>query len=486
MNIIGRRDFIKATLGAGVAMAVPAWAAESRGRVAGANDAIRVAVVGMRSKGRSLANQIKQIPGVRLVAFCDVDSQILEERVAQFAAEEIKVTPYRDYRKLLENPEIDAVVISTPNHWHALMAIWACQAGKDVYVEKPVSHSIWEGRKIVEAARKYNRIVQAGTQFRSEEGVREAIEYMRSGEVGKMLWVKAVCFKRRKSIGNPAVLTEVPATVDYDLWAGPTPMEPVRREQFHYDWHWFWTTGNGEIGNTGPHMIDEGRWALGDVGLPRRVLSVGGRFALGDNAETPNTQVTFYDYDVPLISEVRGLPMNTEVEAMDHYHGLREGIVIKCEGGYFAGHGKGYLYDNNNQRLRRFEGVGGEDHLPNFFAAMRSRRVEDLNADIEKGHVSSALCHLGNVSYQLGSEVGQNQVAQAIVRELESEPQACESFVRLLSHLEANGVDPAATPLTLGAHLEVDVENERFVDNERANELVRPQYREPYVVPEQV
>jgi hypothetical protein len=251
-QVISRRSFLQKSVAGGVsaygALSMPAWAAPL-----GANDAIRVAIVGVNGKGNHHIQLFKAIPGVRVVALCDIDQTILDRRARELAAEGIQVAKYVDVRKLLESKDVDAVAIATPNHWHSLMAVWACQAGKDVYVEKPISHNVWEGRKVVEAAAKYGRIVQAGTQSRSDEALLEVAEYLRSGQLGKILRARGFCYKRRESIGTVEGPQPIPDGVDYDLFCGPAPLEPLRREQLHYDWHWFWATGYGDIGNQGIH-----------------------------------------------------------------------------------------------------------------------------------------------------------------------------------------------------------------------------------------
>src|SRR3989442_7302858 len=262
MKTINRRNFLKTTAPGAAAVGLPAcsWASAK-----GANEAIRVAVVGFGGRGadhisgmRGLANK-----NVRIVALCDVDSKILNAGVESFAKRNEKVERYTDIRRLLEDKDVDAINIATPNHWHSLATIWAVQAGKDVYVEKPVSHNVWEGRKSVEAARKYGKIVQTGTQSRSSNGIKEAIEWVRAGNLGKITIARGLCYKRRPSIGKTVGEQPIPPGVDYDLWCGPAPKEPLRRKKLHYDWHWVWPTGNGDLGNQGIHQMDISRWALG-------------------------------------------------------------------------------------------------------------------------------------------------------------------------------------------------------------------------------
>ncbi len=484
---VGRRDFLMTTLAGGLsalgASARPAWAAPQ-----GANDAVRVAVVGVRGQGNYHLRLFKKIPGVRIVAICDIDQTILDERAAQLAKENIQVAKYTDVRKLLENKEVDAISIATPNHWHSLMAVWACQAGKDVYLEKPVSHNVWEGRKVAEAAAKYNRIVQAGTQSRSDEALHELHAYLRSGQLGKILRARGLCYKRRDNIGKVTGPQPIPPGVDYDLFCGPSELLPLRRRQLHYDWHWVWPTGNGDIGNQGIHEMDMCRWMLGEEKLPPRVFSFGGRFGYDDDAETPNTLVAVLDYPTaPLIFEVRGLPALAGANYMDHYKGVRIGVTIECEHGYFAGGGGGgIVYDNEGKRIKAMPSDGGGRHIPNFIDAVRSRKASDLKAPVIGGHLSSALCHLPNISYRLGTQV---PMADAKAQ-FASRADVTEAFDRFSAHLTANGVDVAKTAVTLGPVLDMLPDEERFASNSAydmgawANRMVRDNYRAPYVMPQ--
>ncbi|MCZ6672360.1 MAG: Gfo/Idh/MocA family oxidoreductase, partial [Verrucomicrobia bacterium] len=268
-----RRTFIKtSTLAAGAF-----YIGTSRSYAA--HEDLRVAVIGLNGKGKSGISDVIRTEGARLVAICDVDSELLAKRAADLESEEgVKVKTYSDYRKVLDSPDIDAITITTPNHWHALMAIQGCQAGKDVYCEKPVCHNIWEGRRIIEAQKKYNRIVQSGFQNRSDDGLWEAFPYLMEGNVGKIQMVRGLCYKNRTGIGKRSTPLIPGKNIDYDLWLGPAKDEPIYRENLHYDWHWSWNTGNGDIGNQGPHEFDLIRWVLGDPGHPSEVVSFGGRF----------------------------------------------------------------------------------------------------------------------------------------------------------------------------------------------------------------
>ncbi|MHC4571636.1 MAG: Gfo/Idh/MocA family oxidoreductase [Planctomycetota bacterium] len=491
MSKLTRRDFIKSSLataaGIGITTSLPATAWS---KVVGANDDIRVAVVGFRSQGAGHIERFHNLQGVRVVALCDADKAILDREVKKFKDRNEKVDAYTDVRKLLDKKNIDAIVTATPNHWHSLLTIWACQAGKDVYVEKPVSHNIWEGRKMVEAARRYKRIVQTGTQKRSDEGVQEAFKYIQKGELGKIVVARGFCYKPRKSIGKVDGPQPIPESVDYDLWTGPAPLAPLMRKNLHYDWHWVWATGNGDIGNQGIHEMDLCRWALGQTKLAPRVMSIGGRFGYDDDAETANTQIAILDYEpAPLIFEVRGLPKRRDDSAMDNYRGVRIGIVIECEHGYFAGgEGGGWAYDNDGNKIKQFKGDGGSKHHANFIEAVRSRKVSDLNADIIEGHISSALCHMGNISHRIGQLSSPDEIKEAI----KAEPQAAETFERFRKHLFANWVDISKTRAVLGPWLQMNPRKEKFIGDGRfgitqwANQLLTRRYREPFVVPEKV
>jgi predicted dehydrogenase len=481
---ISRREFIGgAVVGLG---ALYGCSPKSLKRVVGANDTIRVAVVGVHSQGNYHVELLSKAQGARVVAVCDPDRAVRDMRIAEWAGKGVELEGIADIRRLLDRKDIDAISIAAPNHWHSLATVWACQAGKDVYVEKPVSHGVWEGRKCVEAARRYGRIVQAGTQKRSNTTIAEAFGWLREGNLGRILWARGLCYKRRGSIGKVDGPQKPPESLDYDIWTGPAPMKPLMRKNLHYDWHWVWDTGNGDLGNQGIHEMDLARWALGAEGLPPRVLSFGGRFGYADDGETANTQVAFLDYPgAPLIFEVRGLPSEKGSAAMDVYRQTRIGYVIQCEKGYFAGgDGGGWIYDNSDKRVRQFSGWGDEGHFPNWLKAVRSRKAGDLNADIEKGHISSALCHMGNISYRLGKSVPPDEVSAAISGNAEMK----DSYDRMMAHLEKNGVDPKAAGITLGAALEFDPATEKFTGAlaDPANALARREYRKPFTIPETV
>ena len=480
MSSINRRRFLSSGAVAVTALSISPslWAQPT-----GANSDIRLAVVGFNGQGKSHIEGFRKIPGVRVVGLCDVDSAVLNREAVKFKDRNEAIATYSDVRKLLENKDIDAISIATPNHSHALIAIWAIQAGKDVYVEKPVSHNVSEGRRIVEAARKHKRMVQTGTQSRSNPGVREAIQFLHDGGLGKIKWVRGLCYKRRASIGKITAPQLPPSTVDYDLWCGPAPKEPLTRTRLHYDWHWVWPTGSGDLGNQGIHQMDIARWALGVNELSPQVFSFGGRFSYLDDGTTPNTQIIYHSYPTaPLIFEVRGLPAKSNGDAMDNLRGASIGVVIQCENGSMVipSYQSATAFDTAGKVFKQFR--GDASHHANFIQAVRSRKQSDLNADILEGHLSSALCHTGNISYRLGKLSKPEEVRDAI----KNQPEAGESFARFAEHLKANEVDITKSPAQLGVVLKMDPKKERFLGNSAANELLTREYRKGFVVPNKV
>jgi predicted dehydrogenase len=481
MTKIDRRSFIKAG-----AASTAAWGftAASWSRVLGANDDIRAAVVGLNGRGQDHVGGLSRVPGVRIAALCDVDKSVLERSANRLKGKDqnAAVETYLDIRKLLENKNIDVISIATPNHWHSLGAIWAIQAGKDVYLEKPISHNVSEGRRVVEFARKHNRIVQAGTQSRSSlTGITEAVAWVKSGKLGKINVSRALCYKRRDSIGKVTGEQPIPPEIDYDLWCGPALKLPLMRKRLHYDWHWVWNTGNGDLGNQGIHEMDVARWFLGEMALAPHVFSVGGRVGYVDDGETPNTQIILQEYPKALlIFEVRGLPAKTGAREMDRYKGASIGNVVECEGGYVTvpNYTSAAAFDKDGKKIQEWKGE--ESHYANFIKAVRSRKVSDLNADVLEGHLSSALCHTGNISYFLGKQGSPDEIKAKI----KSEKGVEEAYGRMLEHLAANGVDVAKEKLTLGIPLKMDPKKERFIGNDKANALLTRPYRPGFVVPE--
>jgi len=400
MTSIDRRAFLTSSIAA----------ASAGGSILGANDRINLGVIGLRGRGRDHMSTFAKIAGCRVSAICDIDDEQIG-RAKDLLSELRSPAPgvYKDLRRLVESKDIDAVTIATPNHWHALATIWACQAGKDVYVEKPASHNIWEGRRAVEAARKYNRMVQCGMQARSLEHYRQAIDLVHRNAIGKVYMAKGLCYKRRLSIGRKPD-GPVPAGVDYDLWTGPAAKPPFNPNRFHYNWHWFWNTGNGDIANQGVHEMDIGRWGLQKSTPPAKVTSMGGKFVYDDDQETPNTQLAAFNYgDTQQVFEVRGLITGAEgnmiLEEDKHYIGV---IFLGSEG-YLTVDCNGFqvFMGEKRERTQHVQHVEEEvwstrPHAENFLKAVRSRNRGDLNCDILEGHISATLCHMANTSYRVG------------------------------------------------------------------------------------
>lgn len=477
-----RRSFLQKT-----ALATGALTFSVNQRVLGANSDIRVAVVGFHGRGGDHISGLSKVPGVRLVALCDVDKHVLENGVQAAKDRGQSVEGYSDIRKLLENKNVDVITVATPNHWHALAAIWAMQAGKDVYLEKPVSHNVWEGRQIINAARKYKKICQTGTQSRSSHGIKEAVAWVQAGNLGKIQVARGLCYKPRPSIGKNGA-QKVPDYLDYDLWSGPAPLTAPRwhNQKFgavHYDWHWFWNYGNGDLGNQGIHQMDIARWFLGEQHLSPRVWAVGGRLGYEDDGETPNTLTVFHDYEkAPLIFEVRGLPENAKSHHMPKYMGDSVGCSIECEGGrvQVPDYTKAFALDKNGKQIQEFKGTSS--HYENFIKAVRSRKASDLHADISEGHISSSLCHTGNISYRLGTAAAPEEIRERI----KGDRDALNTFNRMAEHLGQNNVDLNKTKATLGRFLKMDVAQEKFVDSSDADAMLTREYRKPFVVPAKV
>ena len=473
-----RRRFIQnSALLAGAFAIAPA-------RGASPNGDVRLAVVGLHSRGMQLVRDIVRTPGATIVAFCDVDTAVLDEQAAKAETEHgIKADKVSSYRKLLERSDIDAVVLATPNHQHAIQTIWACEAGKDVYVEKPVCHTIWEGRQMMAAAKKYNRIVQPGFQNRSDLGLQEAFEWIKAGNIGDITMVRGLCYKSRQSIGKLDTPMTPPATVNYDEWLGPAADEPLYRPQFHYDWHWSWNTGNGDFGNQGPHELDLMRWILDEPDHPLAVKSFGSRFGWHDGGETPNMQITSFDWGgVPALFEVRDLWVDPETNARAHYKGNRVGVIITCEGGEFrGGRGGGIIYYEGNKRGEKFTGNGGFDHMPAFVRSVRSRKESDLACSLETGFLSSSLAHWGNIPIRAGSA----RPAQEVNEIMSRDEHLLETYERFSKHLDAWNIDRDVERWTVGPNMKIDAASERFTGagSDLANTYLHRQDRKGYEIP---
>jgi predicted dehydrogenase len=472
-SAVSRRDFLKAgaKTGAGLAALGSISFITNPKSVFGANDRVRVAVIGLHGQGWAHVEQYSKMPEVEIAALCDIDDNVMNQRLSELHEFNITNKPatYVDIRKLLENKNIDAISIATPNHWHSLMGIWSCQAGKDVYVEKPMSHNWWEGRQLVRAAQKYNRVVQHGTNSRSGKAIIEGIQKMRDGLIGDIYLSRGLCYKWRNTIGH-APVEPVPAGVHYDLWTGPAPMKPFTKNRFHYNWHWVWDTGNGDFGNQGIHELDVARWGLG-VKFPTKVAAIGGHFMFDDDQTTPNTLNVAFEFVMPdgkkrmLEFEVRHWITNHEADIGTSAFGGGEVPValgntaaaapekhkgpLNTIGNIFYG-SRGYLAMNGYDSYKTWLGEDQEpgphaeaegNNWQNFIDCVRSRKKEDLNAPIEEGYYSATLLHLGNAAYRVGRT------------------------------------------------LHFDADKETVVGDDEANLILRDGdrgYRKPYVVPEEV
>lgn len=507
-NQTTRRTFIRGTAAGAAGLAVlPSFAAPI-----GANNDVRVAVIGFNGRGAGHIGSLLGIKGVRLVALCDVDNKVMEKHVANLAKKNITVKQYKDFRECCADKEIDAVTIATPNHSHTLIAMTAIANGKHVYVEKPVCHNMWEGRKLVEAAavaEKQGLVVQHGMQRRSSPGWQAAMDWVKAGNIGKVKLSRGINFKARKSIGKVPEPTQPDANgriagtfrdtggkpqivdVDYTLWSAPRPVEPMRREQFHYDWHWQWPYGNGDIGNQGPHQLDVARWALGNPDLlPKRMMSLGGRWGYDDDGQTANNQLAFYQWaeGAPLLFDNRGLPMKDMnwakgYEPVYRINGKtgapRIGNVIHCEGGFVA---ESKAYDNDGNAIHKFDGFDeGASHMKNFIDSVREGKLVNSNLHVAHGYHAAALAEMANVSYRLGKQLSTDEIKERLA----NDPAGQETFADFVANLEANKVDLSAEKITAGPWLEFDPVAEKFTGEfaEEANKLAQDQYAQGFELP---
>lgn len=497
MSHLTRRRFLQTSLAAAAAFSgVPHIA-----RAKDPNGKLGVAIVGVRGRGGDHIGGFLGDPRTVILYLVDPDEKVGLDRCEQVGKKQgIKPKHVRDMREAFQDPAVDLISSATPNHWHALSAIWAMQAGKDVYVEKPACHEIAEGTAMIAAAAKYGRICQVGTQCRSHKAIREAMQFLHDGGIGDVKLARGLCYKRRKSIGAKGDYP-VPAEVDFELWSGPAPFTTpkVTRPQFHYDWHWQRLYGNGDSGNQGPHQTDIARWGLGMDRHPNSVITYGGRLGYQaerkddsyvDAGDTANTEVSIFDYgDKCLVFETRGLSVdNCADEELNRLFGSNSGGKV---GVVFYG-SEGYLvqrtyedceaFDKSFQSIKRFR--GGGDHYGNFIDACVSRKPEQLNAAIREGHLSAALAHLGNISYYLGenNRVSADEAAKVLAG-VKSLDDNAASLQRTLRHLTDNGTDLAKYPISIGPLLKFDPDKEVFPDSPEATAMVTREYREGFVCP---
>jgi len=435
MKKFTRRDILKATVPSSLAMmAMPTMPTIIPSTAFGANDRMRVAVIGINGRGKDHIKGFMSLDNVEVATLCDVDNVVLKAGAKAFEEKyNNKVNIEADLRKVYEDKSIDAVSIATPNHWHALASIWACQAGKDVYVEKPACHNLFEGRKLVEAATKYNRIVQNGVQLRSSVAIQEAIKHLREGLIGKVYMARGTVYKWRPDIGDLGK-SLVPEGLNWDLWQGPAQAREFSKNYVHYNWHWFWEYGNGDVGNQGIHETDLCMWGL-DVGLPETITAAGGKYLWNDCKETPEVLSTTYNYPKQgkvIQMEVRPWMTNKEdgVEVGNIFYGDKGYMVINGYNDY-----KTYLGKNREPGPAR---NAGGDHYKNFIDAVRAKDKAMLNGPVETAHLAASIAHLGNISYRLGRT------------------------------------------------LNFDPTKETFIGDKEANAMLTRKYRAPFVVPDKV
>lgn len=484
------------------------------GQVASANnnpnDRLGVAIVGQSTRGKAHIEGFAADPRVDIRVIVDVDSVMAAkgaDRVEKFTGKRPIVLS--DIRQAIDRNDIDIITVATPNHWHAVMGLWAMQAGKDVYLEKPISHNVTEGRALIEATKKYDRILQTGTQMRSSGGVIPMIAAINAGEIGEVNFARGLCYKRRKSIG-PLGSYPIPKPVDYELWSGPAPdTDPqVTRQRFHYDWHWQRHYGNGDSGNQGPHQTDVARWGLGLERHPSSVLSYGGRVGYKaerniadyiDAGDTANTQVSIYDYgDKTIVFETRGLDCSSDRdreinELLGKVKGNQIGVIFYGSEGYAVQGGDFFsakLFDKNRKQVKEFvhdpataQGLNAS-HMSNFVDAVIARDAFILHADATCGHLSASIAHLGSISYYLGEDDKASPAEiESTIAKIKSRDDNAETLKRTLNHLRENQVDLSSEPLSLGAMLAFDSGTERFTNNEASNQLLTREYSEGFELP---
>jgi predicted dehydrogenase len=431
----------------------------------------------------------------------DVDEKIGAAKAESVANKQGKAPKVvKDMREAFDSKDVDIMATATPNHWHALSGVWAMQAGKDAYIEKPISYTVAEGAALVAAAKKHKRMCQVGTQCRSNPAIQEAMAFLHSGGIGEVRLARGLCYKRRRSIGSLGDYP-IPSGVDFSLWSGPAPYtDPkVTRQRFHYDWHWQRQYGNGDSGNQGPHQTDIARWGLGVDSHPLSVIAYGGRLGYQaerkddnyvDAGDTANTEVAVYDYgDRCMVFETRGLSVDNSADyeinmLFKSTKGNKIGVIFYGTGGYLVqlSYTHCVAYDLNLRVIREFR--GGGNHFTNFIDACLSRRSDTLNSDAWEGHLSAAVAHLANISYYLGEEdrVSPGE-AKRILSRVKSADDNVGTLERTLRHLTDNGVDLAKYPISMGPLLKFDPEREVFSNSKAATEMLARAYRNGFICP---
>lgn len=465
------------------------------------NEKLGIAIVGVGGRGGGHLGTFLGDSRTDVVYIVDTDEKTGQKRCESAAKKQgFKPKLVRDMREAFEDDAVDAISTATPNHWHALCGIWAMQAGKDAYIEKPISHDIAEGAALVAAAKKYDRICQVGTQCRSAVAVQDAVKFINEGGIGEVKFARGLCYKRRASI-NAKGNYPIPPEVDFNLWSGPAPFtEPkLTRKRFHYDWHWQRLYGNGDSGNQGPHQTDIARWGLGIDTHPSSVIAYGGRLGYQaerkddsyvDAGDTANTEVAIYDYgDKCMVFETRGLSVDECADEelnkiFQSNKGNKIGVVFYGSEGYLVQRRYDHCiaYDKDFNVIKEF--TGGEKHFDNFISACISRKADELNADAWEGHLSAALAHLANISYYLGegNKVSADE-AKRVLSGVKSLDDNLATLDRTIQHLVDNGVDLAKYPISMGPLLKFDPEKEVFPESPEATAMVTREYRDGFVCP---
>ncbi len=479
MNQITRRRFLGSSLAVG-AIGLPSCTTLA----ANANEEINLGFISCGGRAGGLMGAFSRIQGVNVAGLCDPDQNRLNSAKHRFP----KARTWTDLRGLIDDDGIDAVVIATCNHWHCLAAIWAMEAGKDVYVEKPLSHSQWEGRQTVAAARKYDRICQVGTQQRSDPMQAEIKQFLHEEQgLGAIISARVNRYGVRASIGKRTTPLPIDKSTEYDLWLGPAQDEPIFRDKLHYDWHWDWNTGSGEMGNWGVHVLDDLRNNVfqDKVSLPKRIFGGGGRVAWNDAGETPNVHFVYFDTgSIPVVIGLSNLPQTPGKKGSARHPGPGSGYIAYCEGGRLEGHrGRAAAFDRDGTLIKMFRGNSGSGlHQRNFIDALRTRDASMLNTDVEVGHLSTGWCNLANIAFRAG-----NTFRHADAAQVKDDEGIWEGLLgEMKTHLEAHSIDIESTVIKLSPMLQFDVDNEVFVGShaDLANRFIRREYRQPYVVPE--
>ncbi len=478
MRTLSRRQFIGTSAAVGLTTSI----APKSLLAANANDEINVGFISCGGRAGGLMGYFNEIDGVNIAGLCDADENRLGAAKKRFP----KAQGWTDLRELIASPSIDAVVIATCNHWHCLAAIWAMEAGKDVYVEKPLSHSQWEGLQTVAAAKKYGRICQVGTQQRSDPMQAEIKKFLHEEKgIGEITSARVNRYGPRPSIGRRSSPLKVEKNVAYDLWLGPAQDEPIFRDKLHYDWHWDWNTGSGEMGNWGVHVLDDLRNNVfqDSVALPKRVLGGGGRVALGDAGQTPNVHFAYFDTgSIPVVIGLSNLTDKPNSRGAAPHPGPGSGYIAYGEGGRLEGQrGGAAAFDASGKKIRSFKGNGGNRlHQKNFIDAMRSRDASSLNSDVVVGNDSTGWCNLANVAYRSGKQFA---IADAMTI-------ANEQWTKVIGemgkHLGAHGLSLQDSDIRLSNLLTLDAKTQQFTGDgaDKANSFLKRKYRKGYEVPE--